>query len=296
VGFTRAGLVNTATVDAFCNAAVGGVISRNCYISRIFDQSGHNCPIYNSTVLNMPDYIVDPTHQGLPRFQKVWQGSAALTFLLDSNGGSAGRLTNLCTILTGSAQALFYAGNSSYTAVSSGQAGLMENIRASGPLGAMFAAYTGPPGRTAYGKCNVTPSLPCGGLDTEAQGPQANYTRTSNDDFIDIATTAGPTGRVNIWINGVQITTSEAIRNLVTKNRMAWGDAGDHSTPGPNISRSEAFFTVDLTSGQEAALYSNEPSALTHSEGTGNRLSLARMSSAGLVQMKGLAILLCSRM
>ena len=37
-------------------------------------------------------------------------------------------------------------------------------------------------------------------------------------------------------------------------------------------------------------------SALTQSEGTGNRLSLARMTSAGLVQMKGLAILLCSRM
>ena len=35
VGFTSAGLVNTATVDAFCNAAVAGVISRNCFISEI---------------------------------------------------------------------------------------------------------------------------------------------------------------------------------------------------------------------------------------------------------------------
>ena len=32
VSFTRAGLINTATVDAFCNAAVRGVIFRNCYI------------------------------------------------------------------------------------------------------------------------------------------------------------------------------------------------------------------------------------------------------------------------
>ena len=37
-------------------------------------------------------------------------------------------------------------------------------------------------------------------------------------------------------------------------------------------------------------------SALTHSEGTGSRLSLAKMVSAGLVQMKGLSALLWARM
>ncbi len=37
-------------------------------------------------------------------------------------------------------------------------------------------------------------------------------------------------------------------------------------------------------------------SALTHSEGTGMRLILARMISAGLVQRKGLGFSLCSWM
>lgn len=36
------------------------------------------------------------------------------------------------------------------------------------------------------------------------------------------------------------------------------GDSGDHSTPGPNIARSEAFYTLVLSSGQVANLYSNE--------------------------------------
>ncbi len=39
-----------------------------------------------------------------------------------------------------------------------------------------------------------------------------------------------------------------------------------------------------------------ETSALTHSEGTGMRLILARMVSAGLVQTKGLGFSLCSWM
>ena len=38
------------------------------------------------------------------------------------------------------------------------------------------------------------------------------------------------------------------------------------------------------------------PSVLTQSDATGRRLSLARMSSAGLVQTNGLGLRLCSRM
>jgi hypothetical protein len=45
---------------------------------------------------------------------------------------------------------------------------------------------------------------------------------------------------------------------LVTKSRMTWGDSGDHSTPGPAIGRSEAFYTLVLSSGQIASLYSSE--------------------------------------
>ncbi len=116
VGFTGAGLVNTATVDAFCNAAVAGVISRNCLISKIYDQTGNGCVIYNATTADLPDYLVDPGHQGLPRFQKVSQGSATVTFELDSAGGSTGTPANLCGLLTGPAQSFFYTGNSSYTA------------------------------------------------------------------------------------------------------------------------------------------------------------------------------------
>jgi hypothetical protein len=38
------------------------------------------------------------------------------------------------------------------------------------------------------------------------------------------------------------------------------------------------------------------PSAVTHSEDAGRRLSFARILSAGLVQTKGLEVALCSRM
>lgn len=38
------------------------------------------------------------------------------------------------------------------------------------------------------------------------------------------------------------------------------------------------------------------PSAPSHSEGAGNLLSLAKIALAGLVQVKGLGVLLCSRM
>jgi hypothetical protein len=261
VGFTSGGLVNTGAVDAFCNAAVGGVISRNCLISEIFDQSGNACPIFNSTVADMPDYMVDPGHQGLPRFQKVWQGSGALTFLLDSAGGSTSTPAHLCSALTGPSQSLFFSGNSAYAAFSSGQFGLQENTPASGPQGAMFSAFIGPSGFT-YDTC-VT-SFPCGGMDTEAQGPQANYTRTANDDFIDIG--VAPTSGTSPW--GLYINNSSTnlcggagcnvLDALVTKARMTWGDSGDHSTPGPAIGRSEAFYTLVLSSGQVASLYSNE--------------------------------------
>jgi hypothetical protein len=264
VGFTSTGRVNTATVDAFCNASVGGVISRNCLISKIYDQSGNGCVIYNSSVANMPNYMVDPEHSGLPRFQKAYQGpGGVLTFLLDSNGGVASPFTGACTLVSGGTQSLFMAGSSLYTAFSSGQFGLMENTHGA-TAGTMWAAFIGPPepGTDAgylYDKCINTLGLNCGGLDTEAQGPQANYTRTANDDVIDIATSAGSTGPVNIWMNNVQITTAEAVPHaLVTQHRMTWGTSGDASTPGPSIGRTETFYALTLSSGQVAALYSNE--------------------------------------
>lgn len=263
IGFTSAGLVNTATVDAFCNASVGGVISRNCLLAQIYDQSGNACPIWNANASTMPDYYVDPGHQGLPRFQAVYQGSGAVfSFLLDSGGTTQNPPTHHCAALTGPAQSLFFAGNSSYGAFSSGQNGLMEGTVASGPQGAMFAAFTGPSGY-AYDHCLT--SSPCGGMDTEAQGPQYNYTRTSNDDFIDIA--AAPTSGNspwNVWINNVNVSAPFApdsvVDALVTGFRMTWGASGDHSQHGPNIGRSESFYNSVLSSGQVAALYSNETS------------------------------------
>jgi hypothetical protein len=85
------------------------VISRNCFISQIIDQTGNGCLIYNFTASAIPDYMVDPTHSGLPRFIRVLQGAGrAMNFLLDNNGGNTGTLTNPCTKLRGGAQALFY--------------------------------------------------------------------------------------------------------------------------------------------------------------------------------------------
>jgi hypothetical protein len=258
VGFTGAGVVNTATVDGFCNASVAGVISRNCFISAIYDQTGNNCKIYNTTAANMPDYLTDPNHSGLPRFQKAYQGpGGVLTFLLDSNGGVASPFTGACTLVSGGTQSLFMAGSSLYTAFSSGQFGLMENTHGA-TAGTMWAAFIGPLGAYTYDKC-VANTTNCGGLDTEAQGPQANYTRTANDDVIDIATSAGSLGPVNIWMNNVQITTAEAVPHaLATQYRMTWGTSGDASTPGPSIGRTETFYALTLSSGQVAALYSNE--------------------------------------
>ena len=296
VGFTGAGLVNTATVDTFCNAAVGGLISRNCFISEVFDQTGHNCRLYNATASAMPDYMVDPTHQGLPRFQKVFQGGgSALNFLLDNAGGSTGTPAVLCTLLTGPAQSFFYAGNSSYAAFSSGQSGLMETTPAGGPQGAMFAAFTGPTGFT-YDHCVNT--FPCGGVDSEGQGPQYNYTRTGNDDFIDIA--VAPTSGTcpwNVWINNNNAIPNDCtgvLDPLVTKSRMTWGNSGDHSTAGPNISRSEAFFASVLSSGQVASLYSNETtftgSLTTAYQGPGDVVGGETSYSAGLTDYKNLQL------
>ena len=53
-------------------------------------------------------------------------------------------------------------------------------------------------------------------------------------------------------------------------------------------------FTPGLeTAGEIVEVGSAVPSALTQTEGTGSRLSLARMASAGLVQTNGLASSLC---
>lgn len=294
VGFTSAGRVNTATVDGFCNASVGGVISRNCLLSKVYDQSGNNCPIYNSTAGNMPDYLVGPTHQGLPRFQKVYQGAGGiLTFLLDSNGGVASFPSHQCTALGGGPQGLFFAGNSSYGAYSSGQDGATE-----GTIGAragnMYSAFTGFT-TLVQDLCITGAGHPCGGVDTEGQGPQANFTRTANDDYIDITTTAGGTGPFNTWVNNAQITTNESVPTaLTTPVRMTWGDAGDHTTPGPNIARSEAFFLVNLTSGQVASLYSNETTftagLTTTYQGPGDIIGGETSYSSGLTNGQALQL------
>jgi len=55
-----------------------------------------------------------------------------------------------------------------------------------------------------------------------------------------------------------------------------------------------------VSAGSTLSFYFNyvtsDGSALTQSDATGSRLSLARMSSAGLVQTNGLGLRLCSRM
>jgi hypothetical protein len=298
VGFLGNGRVNTATVDAFCNAAVSGVISRDCFISKVYDQSGNGCVIYNSTSTAMPDYMVSPTHSGLPLFQKSFQGSTgSLNFLLDSNGGSTGALTNPCNLLTGGAQSLFFSGNSTYGSNIGGQAGLQENVP--GVItGTMYSAYVGITS-LAFGDCPTNPALPCGGMDTEGEGPQASFTPGTNNDAIDIATTAGGKGPNNIWFNGVQIETNAMIAtNLATQGRMSWGTTGDHTSNGPAMNRSEAFFTSTLTPTQVANLYSNETSFIgtlrTGYQGPGDLFNqtsaTAGLSSGHISQLSQLAV------
>jgi len=122
----------------------------------------------------------------------------------------------------------------------------------------MFSAYVGTVGLT-FDLC-VT-SSPCGGLDSEAQGPQANYTPTANGDYFDAVTYDDTVtgGLFDIWINNVQVVSANSQPDsLVTKGRMSWGASGDNTTDGPAMGRTEAFYNVALTPTQVADLYANE--------------------------------------
>jgi hypothetical protein len=64
IGFTRNGQTDTAAIQAFCNAAVSGVISRNCFLSTVYDQAYEavhgttgGCDITNTTPSAMPTYL-----------------------------------------------------------------------------------------------------------------------------------------------------------------------------------------------------------------------------------------------
>ena len=252
IGFASSGLTDTAAVQAFCNAAVSGVISRNCFLATVYDQAYEavhgttgGCDITNATPSAMPTYLTWPDHSNLPQFQKGWQGTGT-NFYLDATG---------CTALTGGAQSLFYSGSNLYWSAVGGQAGLNENTPAPVPLGSMFSAYVG--FGVNFGTCVVTGY--CGTFDTEGQGPQAPFTSTSNGDLIQVLATAGGTGPNNAWANNVQIVTNGIVAHaLVTQGRMTWGATGDHKYNGPAINRSEAFYASNLNSNQAAALYANE--------------------------------------
>jgi hypothetical protein len=122
----------------------------------------------------------------------------------------------------------------------------------------MFSAFVGLTGQS-FGLCHT--SAPCGGLDSEAQGPQANFTRTASDDFIDEVTYDHSVtgGLINIWMNNAQaVTNFSNPHNLVTQHRISWGAAGDHSVEGPALGRTETLYASALTPTQVANLYSNE--------------------------------------
>ena len=260
VGFLSNGQVNTATVDAFCNAAVSGVISRNCFIAKVYDQSGNGCVVYNTTASGMPDYMVWPAHSGLPIYQKAFQGStSALNFLLDSNGGSTGALTNPCNILAGSGhKATLSSTTLTYANNIGGQFGLQENTP--GVItGSMYSPFIGIPG-LIFGNCPVNPANFCGGVDTEGSGPQQAFTSPGIYDVVQINTTAGGTGPANVYANGAQIGSGLSSATLTTQNRMSFGTTGDHTSNGPAMLWSLAFFNTDFGSGSSTAtsLMANE--------------------------------------
>jgi hypothetical protein len=252
IGFTSSGRTDTAAVQAFCNAAVSGVISRNCFLSTVYDQAYEavhgrtgGCDITNATPSAMPTYLTWPAHSNLPQFQKGGQGPG-MNFYLDKTG---------CTALTGGAQSLFYSGSNRYWSEAGGQAGLNENTPAPFPFGAMFSPYVG--FGVKYDACVVTRY--CGAFDTEGEGPQASFAPTSNGDLIQVLATAGGRGPNNAWANNAQIVTNRTVPHpLVTQGRMTWGATGDQKYNGPAINRSEAFYTTNLNSRQAAALYANE--------------------------------------
>lgn len=124
IGFTRNGRTDTAAVQAFCNAAVSGVISRNCFLSTLYDQAYEavhrrtgGCDITNATPSAMPTYLTWPAHSNLPQFQKGGPGTGT-NFYLDATG---------CTALTGGAQSLFYSGSNLYWGVR--QADRLDSMR-----------------------------------------------------------------------------------------------------------------------------------------------------------------------
>ena len=263
IGYTVGGLVDTSQVDAFCNAAVSGVISRQCYLSEIFDQGPNLCHVYNSTFADIPYYMVNPTHGGLPLFAKTTQASAALVFLLDSNGGSTGALSAPCNLLTGGAQSMFFAGNTKFASSTSGNFGLMENTPGV-VTGAMFAAFQGLD-TLAIGACS-SGANPCLGLDTEGQGVQANGVVAANLDNYMVATYHGSSTKAeNIWENGTQVLTNNTSIGtpLATQARMTWGSSGNHTNPGPSMAYTQTFYASELSSGQVAAINANEAALLS---------------------------------
>jgi hypothetical protein len=254
VGFLGNGRVNTATVDAFCNAAVSGLISRDCFISKVYDQSGNGCVVYNSTASGMPDYMVWPAHSDLPIYQKAFQGStSSLNFLLDSNGGSTGALTNPCNILAGaghkatlSSTTLTYANNIG------GQFGLQENTPGV-VTGSMYSPFIGIPD-LAFGGCPTAPANFCGGVDTEGEGPQQAFTAPGIYDVVQVNTTPGGTGPATTYANGAQTSVQTIATNLTTQNRMSFGTTGDHTSNGPAMLWSLAFFNTDFGANSATAI------------------------------------------
>ena len=218
VGFLGNGQVNTAAVDAFCNAAVSGVISRDCFISKVYDQSGNGCVVYNATASGMPDYMVWPAHSNLPIYQKAYQGSTgSLNFLLDSNGGSTGALTSPCNILAGAgAQSAFRSSQHlTYGNNIGGQFGLQENTPGV-VTGSMFSALSvflawSSASAQQIPRIFVAASIP------KDEGPQQAFTSPGIFDVYQVDTTAGNKGPNNLYANGARSRSTGWLRQILPR-------------------------------------------------------------------------------
>ena len=133
-----------------------------------------------------------------------------------------------------------------------GQFGLQENTPGV-VTGAMFSPFIGIPG-LVFGGCPTTPANFCGGVDTEEEGPQQAFTAPGIYDVVQVNTTPGGTGPATIYANGSQISVQSIATNLTTQNRMSFGTTGDHTSNGPAMLWSLAFFNTDFGAASATAI------------------------------------------
>jgi hypothetical protein len=283
IGFTG-GLVNTAAVDAFCNASVAGVISRSCLLAGVIDQTG-NCADgiteIDGNPSHMPTYMVWPAHSNLPVYQVPYVGSTRVHILENGPAIGSGSSPPGCnSALTGGPQSLYGLGSTVYISSCCGEGfGVTETAVPNGgsPHGSMFSPFFA-------GDSTVQCTVACTGVDIEGAGISGAV--PLGIDTESVSTAAGGRGFINVYANGTQIVTNATPAvSLLTQTRLTLGADGDRLFNGPLIWWDGALYSSQLSSAQVAAIHSNTAAFLgmlkTGDQGPGDLFTQASSTVTG---------------